>query len=243
MVEHHHNHMHKRLLRLVHEHVSVRLNLPDGTKVRRAEHSSVRTYEGFFKFSNLEEWLTNLVVLFEISMYGENDRDRECVLCTLQFLEGEAKHWFQCHVISVKQEKLSWTFEEVILGLYDRFVHPSTMQDAQEEFLCAKYKAEMGIQGFYDNIMDHAQNMAVHPDEYQIMEVFLKGVPTTICDKLFENGLSLEVNTIDDLVSCAKAIEMAHKTAEYYRKKAIATGTNAAGTRTTPRTATTADRP
>ena len=88
------------------------------------------------------------------------------------------------------------------------------MQDAWEEFLHAKYKAEMGVQGFYDNIMDHAQNIAVHSDEYQIMEVFLKGVPTTIHDKIFENGLSLEVNMIDDLVSCAKAIEMSYKMAE-----------------------------
>jgi len=33
VVEHHHNYMHDRLLWLVCEHVSVRLNLPDGTKV------------------------------------------------------------------------------------------------------------------------------------------------------------------------------------------------------------------
>jgi len=242
-VEHHRNHMHNRLLRLVCEHVSVRLNLPDGTKVQRAEHSSIGTYEGSFKFSDLEEWLTNLMVLFKISMYGGEDRDRERVLCTLQFLNSEAKHWFQHHVVSVKREKLSWTFEEVILGLYDRFVHPSTMQDAREDFLHARYKAETGVQGFYDNIMDHAQNMAVHPDEYQIMEVFLKGVPTTIYDKLFENSLLLEVNTIDDLMSCAKAIEMSHKTAEYYRKKPLATSTSAVGMRLTPRTPTTTDKP
>jgi len=176
-------------------------------------------------------------------MYGGHDRDHERVLCTLQFLDGEAKRWFQCHVISVKREKLSWTFEEVILGLYNRFVHPSTMQDAWKEFLHAKYKAETDVQGFYDNIMDHAQNMAVHPDEYQIMEVFLKGVPTTIHDKIFENGLSLEVNTIDDLVSCAKAIEISYKMAEYYCKKALATGTNVVGMRTSLRTTTTADKP
>jgi len=116
------------------------------------------------------------------------------------------------------------------------------MQDAWEEFLYARYKAEMGVQGFYDNIIDHAQNMTVYPDEYQIIEVFLKGVLTTIRDKIFENGLSLEVNTINDLVSCAKAIEMSYKIAEYYCKKALATWTNAVGTRTTLHTITTADK-
>ena len=117
------------------------------------------------------------------------------------------------------------------------------MQDAWEEFLHAKYKAEMGVQGFYNNIMDHAQNMAVHPDEYQIIEVFLKGVPTTICDKIFENRLSPEVNMIDNLVSCTKAIEMFYKTAEYYCKKALAMGTNKVGMRTSLHTTTTADKP
>ena len=32
-VEHHHNQMHKRLLQLIRDHISMRLNLPDDTKV------------------------------------------------------------------------------------------------------------------------------------------------------------------------------------------------------------------
>ena len=59
-------------------------------------------YEDSFKSNDLEEWLTNLIVLFEISIYGGNDQDHEHVLCTLQFLDDEVKHCFQYHVISVK---------------------------------------------------------------------------------------------------------------------------------------------
>ena len=63
-VEHHHNHMHDRLLCLVQDHVSVRLSIPKETKVHRADHMSVRKYKGSSKYSNLENWLTDLVVLF-----------------------------------------------------------------------------------------------------------------------------------------------------------------------------------
>jgi hypothetical protein len=218
-VEHHRDHMHERLLQLIREHVSVRLNLPEGTKPRRADHSSVGKYEGASKFGDLEKWLTDLVVLFEVSMYGGQDRDKERVLSTLEFLDGEARKWYHRHVVSVRRSRLHWTFEEVIIGLYDRFVQPSTMQDARKDFKDATYSTATGIQGYYDILMDHAQNMVIYPDDYQVMEKFLSGIPDDIRDKIFECGLSPEVNTIDDLVACAKAVEISKKTAAHYRKK------------------------
>ena len=72
-VEHHHNNMHEQLLQLIHEHVSVHLNIPEGTKPRQADHSFVEKYKGSSKFRDLEKWLTDLVVLFKVSMYGGQD--------------------------------------------------------------------------------------------------------------------------------------------------------------------------
>jgi hypothetical protein len=67
--------------------------------------------------------------------------------------------------------------------------------------------------------MDHAQNMVIFPDAYQIMERFLSGILEDIREKIFKCGLSPEVNTIDDFVACAKAIEISKKMAAYYCKK------------------------
>ena len=105
------------------------------------------------------------------------------------------------------------------MGLYDRFVQPSTMQDVRKEFLSASYNAATSIQGYYDILMDHAQNMVIYPDNYQIMEHFLNGIPDDIREKVFDCGLSPEVNTIDDLVACTKAIEITKKTMAHYRKR------------------------
>ena len=68
----------------------MRLSIPEGMKICRAEHLSVRKYDSSPKFSDLERWLTDLVVLFEVSMYGGLDRERERVLSTLEFLDGKA---------------------------------------------------------------------------------------------------------------------------------------------------------
>ena len=92
---------------------------------------SIGKYNGSLKFSDLERWLTNLVIVFEVSIYGGLDRERERVLNTLEFLDGKAKIWYHCHVVNVNRSCLRWTFKNLVLGLYDRFVHPSTMQGAQ----------------------------------------------------------------------------------------------------------------
>ena len=152
-------------------------------------------------------------------MYGGPDHDKERLLSTLEFLEDVAQEWYHRHVVSVRRAQLNWTFEEVILRLYDHFVQPSTMQDVCKEFLSVTYNAMMGIQECYNILMDHAQNMVILPNEYQVMERFLQGIPEDIWDKIFECGLSPKVNTIDDLVACAKAIKISKKTAAHYQRK------------------------
>ena len=91
--------------------------------------------------------------------------------------------------------------------------------------------------------MDHAQNMAIYPDAYQIMDVFLKGIPATIHDKVFESGMSAEVNTIDDIVSRAKGIEMTQKMADYYWRKSRSVVAPVTTTRTDRRQSNTMDKP
>ena len=93
-VEHHHTHMHEWLLQLIQEHVSVHLNIPEGTKIHRVEHSSIGKYEGSAKFSDLEKWLTDLVVLFEVSMYGGGDHNKERVLSTLKLSLMLVLDWY-----------------------------------------------------------------------------------------------------------------------------------------------------
>jgi hypothetical protein len=161
------------------------------------------------------------MVLFEVEQYGGEAWDRERVLHVLQFLDGEARSWYHRHVVNVNRSQLAWMFKQVIIRLYDRFIHLSTMQDACSAFFTARYSEDKGIQGFYDILEDHTQNMAVYPNMYQIVEMFLKGIPLYIHEQMIKDGLSLEINTINDFVAEVKRHKSAKKMLDYYNNAMV----------------------
>jgi hypothetical protein len=189
---------------LIQQHLAIHLQNPQGSKVRKMDGEFIGMYSGSAKFGDLESWLTNLAVMLEVEQYGGPKRDHERCLQLLGFLSSKAKKWYHRHMVSINHRQLKWSFEEIILGLYDRFVHPSTVQDVCKAFLEAKYTSEQAVQGFYDTLLDHASNMAVYPDDYFIVETFLKGIPEFLWEPIITDGLSPEVNTIDDFVAQAK---------------------------------------
>jgi len=90
------------------------------------------------------------------------------------------------------------------------------MQDMRKAFFATRYGEEKGVQGFYDSLVDHTQNMAIYPDDYLIIETFLKGLPTSLYEPMIKDGLSPEINTINDFMAEAKKHETARKTLDYY---------------------------
>ena len=64
--------------------------------------------------------------------------------------------------------------------------------------------------------MDHAHNMAIYSDDYQIIETFLKGLPFFMHELMFKDGLLPKINTIDDFMAQAIKHEMAKKTLDHY---------------------------
>ena len=60
--------------------------------------------------------------------------------------------------------------------------------------------------------------MVIFPDKYQVTDKFLSRIPEDIQEEVFKCGLSPEVNSIDDLVACAKAIKISIKMVAYYKK-------------------------
>ena len=82
----------------------------------------------------------------------------------------------------------------------------------------ACYSEDKGIQGFYDTLVDHPQNMGVYLDTYQIIKNFLCGIPAYIHEHMIKDGLSPEVNTINDFLAKAKKHEAAKKMLDYYNK-------------------------
>ncbi|KAG6886334.1 hypothetical protein C0992_004502, partial [Termitomyces sp. T32_za158] len=75
---------------------------------------------------------------------------------------------------------------------------------------------------FYDDLVGHAQNMAVYPDEFTIREMFLDGIlaemrRALICD----NNLSPEVNTVTEFLVYAIRYEQSARTASHYDQRSL----------------------
>ena len=128
--------MHDWLICVHMAHLSIQFRIPEGTKICRADPSSVSKFKGSPRFSDLEDWLVKLVILLESTQYRGDDHDRERLLCIPEFLAGKANKCCQ-HIIHINCSQTQWNFEQVITGLYDCFTHPTTMQDAHNMYKSA----------------------------------------------------------------------------------------------------------
>ena len=91
------------------------------------------------------------------------------------------------------------------------------MQDARDVFCKLLYMVEEGVQGFYEALLDEAQNMAIFPDEFTIWEQFLKRIPYELLMTLIvDGGLSLEMNMVQKFVAKAWGYKNSMKTAMHY---------------------------
>ncbi|KAG6870060.1 hypothetical protein C0995_015484, partial [Termitomyces sp. Mi166 len=146
--------------------------------------------------------------------------DQERIFVLHEFINGEAQNWFCCHVLHTNQDKQDWTFKEVLIGLYNCFVNVATMQEAQEAFRTAMYDAQTGVQTFYKELIGHAQNMAMYPDEFTIRETFLDGILAEMrCALIRDNNLSPEVNTVTKFLAYAIRYKQSACMATHYDQR------------------------
>ena len=101
------------------------------------------------------------------------------------YLEGDVLKWYMLHVLSARCEVQYWTYCDMMTGLYDRYILPTSTHDAWESFRKVRYTTALGVQGFYDVLVEQAQNMAIFPDDYTMLEEFLNGLPQTMLARCF----------------------------------------------------------
>lgn len=205
--------MYEQLLNTIDEYLSQPLQHPEGYKPssnKLPSDKSIEPYRGDHQFSTLEAFVADLSIDFAMrSLAGQGPAiDRLRILSLQYHLAGEAKEMVRNHILSINRSKYDWTFKDVIFALYDWFVKPTSMHEAHENLKDIKYNPKKGVQTFYDDIMSCAQNMAVRPDEYSLVETLLTGLPTDIRNfLLFDRGLSPEIHTAYDFISHAMDFE------------------------------------
>ena len=212
--------MQGRLTKILKEHLWCPIKYPDGFKLNvKLDSSTVKWYEGSSKYLDLENWVLAVALRYTLQRLGGDNSEinRARIMLLTEHLSGDAYEWYMCHVMNVNRKVQNWTFEGIMHVLYERFVHPSSMQDACQGFRNTWYTTEGGIQGYYDTLLDHAHNMEIYPDDYTILQTFLMGIPSSIITELLGTiGLSPETNSLEDFIAHTKEIEQHTKNKSYY---------------------------
>jgi hypothetical protein len=214
--------MHQRLINIVRDHCGTKRTFgSDKERPKPPDISSVAKYKGDDKMKSLETWVTDVSIYFAIANLSGPEKDDARVYYSGMLVEGTAQSFLRHHVFGLNREKIKWSFEDVVTALYDRFVLASVTQDARTLFEKARYHPDTGIQGLYDKICDIAETMLDHPDRYTLADRFIRAIPANWRKELFVRDFTPEMNTIEELVAEAKAIEAAEHTSRHYDSNAL----------------------
>jgi hypothetical protein len=147
--KHYRESMLSRLMNTITQALGTPIKFSKGYKPSLKSNGMIR-YNGSSKFSDLENWLAAVVYRYVLMKLGGDDFDVDHVrvLSLMEFLEGDAQTWYTTHVLNSRRTTDWWTFCDVITGLYDRYIFPSSMQDSRENFHKVKYTPTLGVQGF-----------------------------------------------------------------------------------------------
>jgi hypothetical protein len=201
-----------------------------GVKTSTTKLPQPDQYDGDEDIEVFDTWVQSLLRWLKLSHYGGPDFERERIALAAVHLTGKASQWFNDNVEGVARRKRHWKFRHVITGLYDRFIHDASIQDATTKFYAAKFTASNGVSGYYHDLQRYASRMIHSPDSYTFKTQFLMGLPTNISDAVLDDGVSAETSSRKTILRTARSIEEGNHIKRRYqeRKRAAASGNNQA---------------
>lgn len=123
--------MHQRLINIVRNHCGTKHVFGSEKEHPKApDINSVTKYKGEDKMKSLETWVTDVSIYFAISNLSGPEKDVAHVYYSELLVDGKVRSFIRHHVFGLNRQKVNWTFEDVVTGLYDRFILASVTQDA-----------------------------------------------------------------------------------------------------------------
>jgi len=135
-------------------------------------------YSGDEDIEQFDGWLHSLLRWLKINHFTGPERKREHIVLTAMYLSEKAKTWFNDNVKGMNRQRWVWTFKDVITGLYDRFIHKLSIQDATQKFYSVKYTTDGGVYGYYHELQQYASRMIHEPDSYMFNTQLMMGLPS-----------------------------------------------------------------
>jgi hypothetical protein len=160
---------------LIEEQVGVQLVLPAGGKTVRVPNPEV--YKGQADIELFDNWLYAVLRWMKVNQIGRPEREQEQITVLPCFLKGEAATWYNNNVDGLGRKRHTWTFEDVVIGIYNRFLHEACIQEATVKYQKVRYNSKRGVAAFYNDMQKAAAWMVHPPDMYSFKSHLLFGLP------------------------------------------------------------------
>ncbi|KZV58867.1 hypothetical protein PENSPDRAFT_695732 [Peniophora sp. CONT] len=110
-----------------------------------------------------------------------------------QSLTGRALEWYDRETTYPRDSVLDWTLEQLLCGLYERFINVANVNEPTKRYERLKYTASAGVKHFADDIEYWAEQM---------------GIPVEMCKHLLmHKNMSAELTSFRHLVDAAMEYE------------------------------------
>jgi hypothetical protein len=173
-------------------------------------------YGGESNIEMFDMWLQMILRWMKLSRYTGEDTDDAWVSIVAMFLTGKAHVWFNDNVESVTCRIRHWSFKDVVTGLYDRFIHDASIQDATTKFYEVTYSPATGVMGYYHDLEQYTLRMIHLPDSYTFKTQLMMGLPAAIESAVFDIGVSTEMSTTMTIVNKARQFEESRRIHKMY---------------------------
>ncbi|KAL0059579.1 hypothetical protein AAF712_013670 [Marasmius tenuissimus] len=174
------------------------------------------SYQGSDDIEVFDDWFLVLLRWRIVNRMGGPDLDVMRVQCTGMMVSKKALQFFNDEISSPHRMKKSWSFEDVIIGLFDHCVAATTIHQAAKRFDKVKYDAEMGIQEFYSTLKRWASRMPNRPDKYTFKRRFLDGLPKNVIREMIRHGAVPDYANVKTMVKAVQRYEDDRALQEYY---------------------------
>ena len=210
--------IHKKYRKLIDEQVGVPI-ASALSQLKSLRIPSPEAYSGSEDIEAFDGWLQGLLRWLSLNHCGGPERDRERSKLTAIFLKDKASAWYLDNVESVTRRRRQWTFKKIITGLYDRFIHESSIQTATTKFHEVKYTANSGVRGFYHDLERYAARMIHAPDQYTFKTRLMMGLPVAIRDVVLKKGATAETAPLRRILRYAEYAEEVEKIRRRYNSR------------------------
>ncbi|KZW02329.1 hypothetical protein EXIGLDRAFT_760159 [Exidia glandulosa HHB12029] len=125
-------------------------------------------------------------------------------------LKGSAERWYATECTLRAESGNDWTFETLIVGLRQRFVHATAKADAKAVYDAICLGPE-GVMDLESELNRAAGYLVERPSDYDRRLRFMSALPFAMAQRMIQDGYTAEKSTLPQLVSKAVDLESAAK--------------------------------